>query len=340
MVVQGELAGSQSGAQGGVFRVSAMGLPPAEYRQTSLRSLGLLDTFNAGMRQQQFDDMLALEQSAETALMVVLSDLKLDRPLVLQKLQQVLAGFEANGVDPLFVLIGSFQSKPVARMTGGRGLCKATFAALADVIASCPRLAARAKFLLLPGPNDPGCSVALPRRAIPAEFTEALRHKVRHIAFGSNPFRVRYYTREVVFFREDLLKKMQRHLATSQPTNSNSNSIRRRARDGDDIEELDLEEDVQGSAGPEVTEQLVESLLDQAHLFPLPAAAKPVTWGLDHAMRLFPLPDILVLADHADNYQYDYKGCTALNPGSFSSDFSFVVYSPAAGSIEFSRVPT
>jgi DNA polymerase epsilon subunit 2 len=50
----------------------------------------------------------------------------------------------------------------------------------------------------------------------------------------------------------------------------------------------DLSED-----SPQLVEQLVKSILDQGHLFPLPAHSKPIHWELDHAMRLFPLPQLV-----------------------------------------------
>jgi DNA polymerase epsilon subunit 2 len=89
----------------------------------------------------------------------------------------------------------------------------------------------------LTGPLDAGTSVALPRRPIPEQYTKSLRQRVRHITFASNPCRVRYFTQEIVLFREDLLKKMQRHLAV--PLVLDDPSV------------------------PDITEQLVESLLDQ-----------------------------------------------------------------------------
>lgn len=46
--------------------------------------------------------------------------------------------------------MGTFVSKP-ARSPVGREAVTACFSALADIIASCPRLAANAKFLLIPG---------------------------------------------------------------------------------------------------------------------------------------------------------------------------------------------
>lgn len=93
-----------------------------------------------------------------------------------------------------------------------------------------------------------------------------LTKKVKHISFATNPCRIRFYTQEMVIFRDDLLKKMQRHLVMSP----------------------DLSE-----GSPALVEQLVRSILDQGHLCPLPAYARPIQWELDHAMRLFPLPHLV-----------------------------------------------
>jgi len=37
---------------------------------------------------------------------------------------------------------------------------------------------------------------------------------------------------------------------------------------------------------------------------------------------------LLVLADHVDQYRYEAEGTSAVNPGSFSSDGAFLVYYP------------
>lgn len=90
----------------------------------------------------------------------------------------------------------------------------------------------------------------------------------------------------------------------------------------------------------DVTEMLIHSLLDEAHLCPLPIESRPIYWELDYTLRLTPLPHLLVLADKVDQYSYCYKDCHVVNPGSFSSDFSFIAYRPSTRSIEFSRVQT
>lgn len=117
------------------------------------------------------------------------------------------------------------------------------------------------------GPLDAGSSIALPRRPIPMKLTESLRQRVKHVTFASNPCRVRCYTQEIVLFREDLLRLMQRHLVVPPKLNDPS--------------------------APELSSQLVESLMDQAHLCPLPLHARPIYWELDYAMRLFPLPHLV-----------------------------------------------
>ncbi len=124
-------------------------------------------------------------------------------------------------------------------------------------------------------------SVALPRRRIPPSFVQSLEQRIGHIAFGSNPFRVRYFTQEIVFFRDDLLKKMQRCTA-----NTISNPISLGIPTDGRIATADMELDA--------TEQLVQSLLEQAHLCPLPSQTRPVVWNLDHALRLFPLPHLVI----------------------------------------------
>ena len=82
-------------------------------------------------------------------------------------------------------------------------------------------------------------------------------------------------------------------------------------------------------------EQLVQSVLDQAHLVPLPAGVAPTLAEHDHALRLYPLPSALVLADRCEPYRMTYEGCHVLNPGRFVGHaFQFAAYTPARGESE------
>jgi DNA polymerase epsilon subunit 2 len=87
-----------------------------------------------------------------------------------------------------------------------------------------------------------------------------------------------------------------------------------------------------------ITEHLVKTIMDQGHLCPIPQAVRPVHWEYDNALRIYPLPDVVILADHYNQYDSCYEDTIAFNPGSFPADFSFVVYRPATRVTEFSRI--
>lgn len=306
VLVQGELSPTDSA----LLVVSVIGLPPAEKREATLEALGITDPFGNNTRKAQWLQMGELEKGAEDVMIVILSDVMVSRPAVCERLRLVFQGFEQTDSAILFVLMGPFLGRDFYS-PGGRTAAISAFGSLADTLADCPRLRENAKFLLVAGPRDPGAGAAYPRRPLPAYLTEQLAKKVKHLTMASNPCRVRFYTQEIVFFREDLLKKMQRN-AVLPP-----------------------------KAGPEdqdITEQLIITVMEQAHLFPMPAHVKPVYWELDHALRITPLPHLLVLADRVDQFSWTHVDCNAVNPGSFSSDGSFLVYRPASRQVEFSRV--
>lgn len=37
--------------------------------------------------------------------------------------------------------------------------------------------------------------------------------------------------------------------------------------------------------------------------------ARPIAWEYDHALRLYPLPDVLILADNSYSFTHEYFGC-------------------------------
>ncbi|KAI9502962.1 DNA polymerase alpha/epsilon subunit B-domain-containing protein [Coemansia spiralis] len=67
---------------------------------------------------------------------------------------------------------------------------------------------------------------------------------------------------------------------------------------------------------------------------------RPIYWAYDHAMRVYPIPDVLILADRFDSYSINYEGCHCINPGSFSAgDFSFFMYYPVSRTSQYSKIP-
>lgn len=61
-------------------------------------------------------------------------------------------------------------------------------------------------------------------------------------------------------------------------------------------------------------QHLCATLLQQSHLCPLPLDAQAVVWAHDVGLRLYPLPDALVLADPAPSTYCAFEGTVCLNP--------------------------
>lgn len=87
--------------------------------------------------------------------------------------------------------------------------------------------------------------------------------------------------------------------------------------------------------GEDLRRYLVQSILDQGHLTPLTTHIQPVLPDFDHALRLYPLPTAVILADKYEKYKLTYSGCHVFNPGGFvGNSFSFSTYCPAERSSE------
>jgi len=83
---------------------------------------------------------------------------------------------------------------------------------------------------------------------------------------------------------------------------------------------------------------LVKSIVDQAHLCPLPPAESAVYWQYEHTMWLHPAPDVLVVADRQAQFQLLYEETLTFNPGAFASELSWMVYRPMSREVEASSL--
>ncbi|GAA5853296.1 hypothetical protein JCM8547_000275 [Rhodosporidiobolus lusitaniae] len=260
-------------------------------------------------------DMIAAEQSpAHETSFIILSDLHLDSAKVLDALRDVLGVYdqmEEKSIPKLFVLCGNFRSRPW--LFDGEAMREYTelFNTLANLLQSFPNLLASSHFLIIPGPTDPWSSTSLPRPALPEPLVKALIAKIPNLTLGSNPCRLRWFSQEVVVFRDDLMGRMMR------------NAVRFPVEEGDGTKKGDLRK------------ALVQTILDQAHLAPLPLPVRPVLWDYDHALRLYPMPTTLILADAFDPYKLVYEKCLVFNPGSFHRRrFTWSTYHPHMGEIK------
>ncbi|KAJ3006469.1 DNA polymerase epsilon subunit 2 [Thoreauomyces humboldtii] len=293
------------------FRVRTLGMPLAEQRQRSLAAFGHNVNFFGGP--VAGDEMVVLEtvESKMTDVMfVIVSDVWLDQPRVVMKLRQLFEGFSGeSSVRPLaFIFIGSFISTPYIYDIDSAAAYKDCWNTLADLLADFKEIAQSSHFIFVPGPNDPWNANILPRPHVPDHFTARVRQRVPNAKFVSNPCRIRYCTQEIVVFREDLVNRMRRNCIVAPS------------------EEVPMEQ------------HLIATIVEQAHLCPLPISVRPAYWAYDHALRIYPTPHMLVLADRYDSYAETYEGCQAINPGPFPSGFGFMVYWPADKKTQMSKI--
>lgn len=308
IVAEGELLSS------GTFQVNTCGFPPLEDRDASLSMLMGLDFFGGGiLSTEEMLRLSALEKKAVNDMFVILSDVWVDNEETMEKLSVVLDGYESVEVVPsLFVLMGNFCSHPCNLAFHSFATLREQFGKLGEMIKSHPRIKEHSRFLFIPGPDDIGPSKALPSCALPKYLTEALQEHVPNAIFCSNPCRVKFYTQEIVFFRQDLLYRMRRSSLIPPSTEETT----------------------------EPFEHLVATITHQSHLCPLPLTVQPIIWNYDHCLRLYPTPHAIVLGDKSEQKAFKYTGVTCFNPGSFSLDSTFVAYRPCTNEVELSALET
>ena len=56
------------------------------------------------------------------------------------------------------------------------------------------------------------------------------------------------------------------------------------------------------------------TVLQQCHICPLPLEHLPIYWQYDHALHLYPAPDVIVLADSTPQATIEFGGCCFINP--------------------------
>ena len=291
-----------------VLKITALGFPPAEPSSVTRAHFGNINFFGGPSTTcvAVSEKLKMIEQDNQDAMFVFLSDVWLDHPKVMAKLRILFGGY-AEMPPALFVLCGNFCSKPYG--PNYLSIIKELFQDLGNLIMEFPPLLESSRFVFVPGPLDPGPGNILPRPSIPQSVTEDLREKVPFAMFATNPCRIQYCTQEIVILREDIINKMSRNC-------------------------IHLPSDAES-----VPTHFVKTLVAQAHLSPLPLHVRPVYWAYDNALRVYPLPDLIVCADKYDPYDIDNSECIVLNPGSFPrGDFSFKVYWPSSREVEDCKI--
>lgn len=301
----------------GILHVHNISNPTCENRLDAINIIGLqsCDIFNAIPSYSELIKMRALEnEHCKEAMFVILSDVHLDNPHVLSKIDKLFCGFVGLVPLPVFVFMGNFCSRALSLSRNGPKEIIGYYDDLAHIICKYPRIAKNGKIIFIPGPDDPGTASVMPRPPIPLFFTVSIRSKVTHAVFASNPCRIRYFSKEFVLCRQDILDKLRYNNIFDLRKNNNYH------------EDHSSRNGVYNNKC--LVQYAVKTILDQGHLCPLPLSSSPIYWQYDHVLRLYPPPDVLIIGDRNQQYRKSYCKCEIVNPGPFFVDFSFLVYRP------------
>lgn len=269
------------------FVVRSLKFGPAESAEMTKRAFPSTDFFGANLDHRLEERLLKFEENTANDgndSFLVVSDVWLDDAQVWERLRYVISG-AASSPPFALVLMGNFASP-----TNARSLSTYIdgFEKLADLLAAAPELVRKTRLIFVPGPTDltPSRDV-LPSPALVKPIIDAFDKRLKRalaplkakstkvesgdlpawpsVHFTSNPTRIRYCTKQLVFFREEVTNKLRRHCFL-RPSTAETEAL---------------------------SEHLVRTLCDQSHLCPLPVTVKPIYWNFDHAMRLYPLPDFV-----------------------------------------------
>ena len=340
----------QMSEDGEMLIVHTIGHPMYESRNDAIEHIGLQNS-NIFDTIPNLNELVRLQneelEHGPFGMFVLLSDVHLDDLNVLEKLEALFQGFQDFADDenddggdsplPVFILMGDFASAYPSYSNGGgsgasggqgsnssstsyKSFVMNLFDELANIIVKFPKIAQEGRFVLIPSMNDVGLGNTLPRPPLPRYFLKGLQSKVKHVHLASNPCRLRYFSKEIVISRIDVLSKLRKNCILP-PRDSYSNM--------DDEEVMEDMIETRNSMD-ELIQHSIKTILDQGHLCPVPLRTSPIYWQYDHAMRLYPTPDILILSEsttkqYSEKYENDVE---VMNPGPFYVDHKFLVIKP------------
>lgn len=321
---------------GNRFQVESLMVPPVERRAETLAMLTHPDMSEATNFAEPQHELHQMEIQAQKARFVILSDIWLDQPKVLDRLKTLFDGFNASqgSLPELFVLIGPFSSNPPKDGPLAWSHYQDLFDNFAEFIERIKNVR-QSRFVFIPADNDPGfIQNLLPRPPIPHSIFDAWKRAKLDFFLASNPCRIIYFSQEIVVFKNDLTIQMRKESLNQTLLN---NIVKSKEEDNKDPEVSDV-----GSESKNLSDhqKSVMCLLDQASLSPFPISSHPILWNFTHSLSLYPIPDALIIAERQNCYEFTYEECKCANPGSFpSSEGSFLLYNPSAKRFDLCELP-
>lgn len=285
-------------------------------RITLVKDLVPRQIFGGNLTDEQLQLLTESEPGNTDGFYVVLCEIHLDSGRVLEKLADLFQGYEEVQPPTAYIFMGSFCSTPFVPTAEGVKNYQDGFERLKFMIRSLDNhIQNGTRWVFIPGPNDPG-SHMLPRVPLPDYLTLDIAKDLPNVVLATNPCRIRHFSRELVFFRHDVLRQLRRHevLPLRDPDGSTVSAAHARS-------------------------QMVKFLLDQAHLVPLPMAQSSILWAYDHTLRLYPLPHAVFIGGVTQPFDLEYQECKFCSVGPFCREAEFYAYHPIKDLIEPCDVP-
>eukprot|EP00913_Durusdinium_trenchii_P011927 g11204.t1 len=207
-------------------------------------------------------------------------------------LETLFQGYESHGPPTAYIFMGSFCSRSFVPTGQGVRAYREGFERLKFMMRNLEaHVMHGTRFVFIPGPRDPGPQT-LPKAPLPDYLTANLAVDIPGAVMATNPCHIRHLSREMVFFRHDVLRLLKRHEAVPLARES-------------------------GFDEPSWSSECARFILDQAHLLPLPLEESNILWEHDHALRLYPLPHAVFIGGVTPRFETNYQECTFGSVGPF-----------------------
>lgn len=323
---------------GNRFAVKSILPVNCEKREATLSMLTHPDLSVATNYAEPLHELNQMEAQAKNARFVVISEVWLDQPQILERLKFLFEGFNAQGSLPeLFIMIGPFSSNPPKDGPRAWSHYQDLFDGFAEFIERIKNVR-QCRFVFVPAGNDPGfVDSLLPRPAIPEPIFDAWKRAKLDFVATSNPCRIIYFSQEILVFRNEITQQMR-----AKSLNTSLNSLveknerqQEQERDQEETQDIQTKSHVMSDH-----KRALRTCLNQSTLSPFNLSNQTVLWDSDHSLSLYPIPDALIIAERQNSFEFSYEDCKCANPGSFpSAEGSFLLYNPAQKRFDLCELP-
>ena len=212
------------------------------------------------------------------------------------------------------------------------------------------------QWIIMGSQQDAGICQIMPNLKFSEHLLENFKghgpSRIKKVTVATNPMRMSYRGKEMVFCRYNYFKKIKRNHIERFEAQQETQREQERSSSSEEPK-FDIPD----------TFRIAKTILHQGSLMPLAPIVQPIMWAYGDALHLYPHPDFLVLADECEDYHYhipvnghktsyhdvsklgnedmndELKTVTVINPGNFGLDRSFTVVYPLRNEVQPSKVP-